>query len=254
MKVEKVLLISPPAFSSKLFEDINPLPPLGLGYIAAMLERGGINVKIVDSLIEGWHQRISVSKDIVGIGLTFQQIEDIIRSYAPDIVGISNLFSRQRKNAHQIAALAKKVDHSIITVMGGAHPTACPQMVMQDLAIDYVILGEGEQTIIDLIAFLQGRKTIEELDGIALRNDGELKIIPRTRFIEDLDLLPFPSRHLLNMEKYFGLKASHGLRKKSDFRPLLLQEDVQQSVRSVLLIKYGDIDLERDRQRTLLKR
>ena len=220
MKIKKVLLITPPAITLRKY-DINPLPPLGLAYIGAVLEREGIKVKVVDSLIEGWHSRRFIDGKIVIVGLDFKEIENIINSYQPDIVGISALFTKQRNNAHQIAAIVKKIDKSIITTMGGAHPTACPEMVMEDRNVDFVVIGEGEQTIIELVDFVEGRKTAADLDGVALRSNGNVKVIPKTKFIENLDELPFPARHLLGMEKYFGLSQSHGSRKRKRFSPII---------------------------------
>lgn len=220
-KIKKVLLFIPPAFTFKDNMDVNPLPPLGLGYLGAVLENAGIEVKIVDCLLEGWHDRVDIEKNLIRVGLPFERIEEIIRSFGPDMVGVNNLFTRQRENAHQIYALAKKANSGIITVAGGAHPTVMPELVLDDKNVDYVVLGEGDKTIIDLVGVIEGRKEISALDGIGYKENGQIKIIPKTKFIEDLDKLPFPARHLLNMEGYFGLKHSHGTRKKKRFSPII---------------------------------
>lgn len=220
-KIRKALLFIPPAFTFRDYLDINPLPPLGLGYIAAALELQDIEVKIVDCLMEGWHKRIKVDENIIRIGLDFNSIRKIIENYAPDIVGVNSLFTKQRQNAHKIYELAKEISEDIITVAGGAHPTVMPELVLSDKNIDYIILGEGEETIIDLINVIEGVKDISTLDGIGYREDREIRIIPKTKFILDLDKLPFPARHLLNMEKYFGLKMSHGARRKKKFSPII---------------------------------
>ena len=220
-KIKKVLLFIPPAFTFKDAIDVNPLPPLGLGYLGAVLENEGIEVKIVDCLLEGWNNRVDVADNIIRVGLPFNRIEEIIRSYGPDFVGVNNLFTKQRENAHQIYAVAKNVDKGIITVAGGAHPTVMPELVLADGNVDYVVLGEGDYTIIDLVGFIEGRKEVSTLDGVGYKDSGQIKILPKTKFIEDLDRLPFPARHLLNMEGYFGLKHSHGTRKKKRFSPIV---------------------------------
>jgi magnesium-protoporphyrin IX monomethyl ester (oxidative) cyclase len=220
-KIKKVLLFIPPAYTSKKRIDINPLPPLGLGYLGSVLEENDIEVEIVDCLLEGWYNRIEITDGVVRIGLSFEQIEDIIRDYGPDIVGVNNLFTKQRENAHRIYGIAKKIDKNIITIAGGAHPTAMPELALSDKKLDYVVLGEGEQTLIDLVRVIEGKQDFHMLDGVGYRENGNIKIIPKTRFIEDLDSLPFPARHLLNMEKYFGLKASHGERKYDRFSPII---------------------------------
>ncbi|MFQ5786620.1 MAG: B12-binding domain-containing radical SAM protein [Thermodesulfobacteriota bacterium] len=220
-KIKKVLLFVPPAYTLKEGIDINPLPPMGLGYLGSVLENNDIEVRIVDCLLEGWYNRDEISSSIIRIGMPFEQIEDIIKSYGPDIVGVNNLFTKQRENAHKIYSIVKKVDKNIITIAGGAHPTAMPEAVMSDGNLDYAVLGEGEQALIDLISVFEGRNDLSMLDGVAYRKNSETKILPKTRFIEDLDSIPFPARHLLNMEKYFGLKASHGERKYDRFTPII---------------------------------
>lgn len=220
-KIKKVLLFVPPAYTSEKRIDINPLPPLGLGYLGSVLENNNIEVKIVDCLLEGWHNRSKMTEDIIRIGLSFEQIEDIIRSYGPDIVGVNNLFTKQRENAHKIYAIAKKIDKNIITIAGGAHPTAMPEMVLSDQNLDYAVLGEGEESIIELIRTVENKSDFSVLDGIGCRENGNIRILLKTKFIENLDSIPFPARHLLNMEKYFGLKASHGERRHDRFSPII---------------------------------
>ncbi|MFC1904259.1 B12-binding domain-containing radical SAM protein [Chloroflexota bacterium] len=220
-KIKKVLLFIPPAFTFKDSLDVNPLPPLGLGYLGAVLENAGIEVKVVDCLMEGWNNRVEVAENIIRVGLPFDQIDEIIRSYGPDIVGVNNLFTKQRENAHKIYELAKRADSSIITIAGGAHPTVMPELVLADKNVDYVVLGEGDDTILDLVNVIEGKSDISSLDGVGYTENGLIRVIPKTKFITDLDRLPFPARHLLNMEKYFGLKASHGTRKKERFSPIV---------------------------------
>lgn len=220
-KIKKVLFFTPPAVTFKDNLDINPLPPLGLAYLGSVLERAGIETKIVDCLVEGWENRAELGGNIMRVGLGFDTIEKLIRDFSPDIVGVNNLFTRQRENAHKIYAMAKKVSKDIIVVAGGAHPTVLPENVLSDENVDYVVLGEGETTFPDLIGFIEGRAGISSLDGVGLRAGGVVKIIPKKRFISDLDAIPFPARHLLNMEKYFGLEASHGARKCRKFSPII---------------------------------
>ena len=195
-KIEKVLLFVPPAFTFKDRIDINPLPPLGLGYLGAVLENNGIEVKVVDCIVEGWHRRIEVEKNILRIGLPFEKIEEIIRNYGPDIVGVNSLFTVQRKNAGEIYKIAKKVDKNIISIAGGGHPTVMPELVLSDENVDYVVIGEGEDTIIDLIGVIEGEKSISDLDGVGYKENDKIRIIPKTKFIGDLDEIPFPARHL----------------------------------------------------------
>jgi magnesium-protoporphyrin IX monomethyl ester (oxidative) cyclase len=220
-KIKKVLLFIPPALTFKDDVDVNPLPPLGLGYLGAVLENHNIEVKIVDCLIEGWHTREDIAHNTLRIGLPFKEVGDIISDFNPDMVGVNSLFTRQRENAHHIYKLAKEFNPAIVTVAGGAHPSVMPELVMSDPNVDFAVLGEGEDTIIKLIDALEGRGDIADIDGIGFRTQNQIRINPKTKFITDVDTIPFPARHLLNMEKYIGLRESHGTRIKQRFSPVM---------------------------------
>jgi anaerobic magnesium-protoporphyrin IX monomethyl ester cyclase len=220
-KVKKVLLFIPPALTFGDYTDVNPIPPLGLGYVGAVLENRGIEVRIVDCLIEGWHRREEVTHNIVRIGLSFKDIEDIISDFHPDIVGVNSLFTKQRENAHHIYGIAKRLDSNVTTIAGGAHPTVMPELVMSDPNVDFVVIGEGEDTIIKLVDVLEERGEIGGMDGVGYRTKDGVIVSPKTTFIKDLDTIPFPARHLMHMEKYIGLKESHGTRKKDRFSPIM---------------------------------
>lgn len=221
MNIKKVLLFISPAFTSKREIDINPLPPLGLGYLAAVLESHGIDVKVYDCLIEGWDIREDVDQETVRIGSRFEMIERVIAEFKPDIVGVNALFTKQRENVHQIYGITKRLNRNIVTVAGGAHSTAMPELVMEDKNVDFVVLGEGEETLWDLILYLEGKKDRGELKGVAFRNEDKVEIIPKTNFIQNLDTISFPARQLLNLEKYFGLDVSHGQRRRRRFSPII---------------------------------
>lgn len=211
--ISRVLLFMPPAITNKVLIDINPAPPLGLGYIAAVLESMGIEVKIVDCLLEGWNNRIPVSNEIIRIGLSEDRITEIIREFNPDIISVNSQFTRQYKNAHAIYRLAKLINPEIITIAGGAHPSVMPEFALQDQNLDFVIIGEGEQAINELVSALSTDPTkVPSIDGLGYKVDGSIHINPKTHFIEDLDSILSPSWHLMNVERYFGLDVCHGKR------------------------------------------
>src|SRR3989338_4353739 len=100
--IKKILFITPPAFTFKNNLDINPLPPMGPGYIAAILEKEGYDVSIIDSLAMGWKNHEEVNGNMIRIGLSFREIAELIDRHKPDILGISNLFSKQSWNAYKL--------------------------------------------------------------------------------------------------------------------------------------------------------
>lgn len=213
--IKKVLLIQPPCTITKEYtKEIQP--PLGLAYIAAWIEKE-YDVRILDAACEGWKDEQPGPGGTITYGLSLEEIKRRIQDYRPDVVGVSCLFSMQHKNAHAVCQAAKETNPSVITVMGGAHPTALPELVLKDPNVDFCILGEGEYAFKDLLAFLCAGKDVSPLDAVAYKRKGSVIINPKTRYIQDLDELPFPARHLLPMEKYFEINLPHGV--SSRFKP-----------------------------------
>ncbi|WP_198003723.1 B12-binding domain-containing radical SAM protein [Methanococcoides burtonii] len=212
----------PPATTSKDNIDINPLPPIGLGYIASVIEKLGVEVKIIDCLMEGWNQREEIGDGLIRIGLSENQIRDIISDYQPDLVCVNNQFSKQYENAHLIYRLVKEVDSNIITQAGGGHPSVMPKETLQDQNLDFVVLGEGEIVVECFLRCLLNKDDdYSKIDGLGYKIDGQIIINPKTTYIEDLDSLQFPALHLMNLEHYFGLDMSHGKRHSKRFYPII---------------------------------
>jgi radical SAM superfamily enzyme YgiQ (UPF0313 family) len=211
------LLIQPPAFSNNDRSDMNPNAPLGLAYIGAMLEREGYEVSILDAFIEGWDQETRINEEKMVVGLTHQQMKEIIREKNPDVVGVTSMFTSQRKNAHLVAEIAKSVDPEIVVIVGGAHPTSAPEMVMVDPFMDVAVLGEGDNVIAPLLRCIEGNGILSGLDGLAYRDiEGAVVVVQKTTQVENLDDLPYPARHLLPMEKYFAAGIRHGGKGKGE--------------------------------------
>lgn len=199
----KVILINPPnSVDQKISFTVNVFQPLGLAYIAAVLEKNHYQVKILDALAEGFDQeKVIGSRRIVG--LSYSDIKKEIRRFQPDIVGIATPFSFQSLEAHKVADLVKQVNQQIITVTGGSHPTIQPEEMLKNKNVDYVIRGEGEYIMLDLIRAIEGKKSLRKIKSLSYRdNKGQIINNPRSEPIKDLDNLPFPARYLLPMEKY----------------------------------------------------
>lgn len=210
----KILLIEPPkTISASLMKRARPTaqPPLGLAYIAAVLENAGHEVQILDSIIEDAHcaTGTDIGSGMVRYGLNDDKIAKVIGDFYPDVVGVSAGLSIKYKDAKNVCRIAKEVMPSCTTIMGGAHPTSNPS-VLDDPNLDFTVLGEGDYACLELIEYLQGKRRFDMLDGIGMKVGGQIKIIPKTQFIMNLDLLPFPARHLLPIEKYWKVNLPHG--------------------------------------------
>lgn len=192
----KVLLINPPVSFDELFagggkEVGGNLPPLGIAYIAAYLEKNGIFVRIIDGMVDN------------------KKVDDIAKMTKEfDVVGITSItFFALR--AYEQAAAIKKLFPDKIVIMGGPHPTAMPQEVLSDGNIDVVVMGEGELTTLELVKHIEkkGLKDLDKIDGIAFRKKEKVKITKERKLIFKLDEIPFPARHLLPMNKYFAAEV-----------------------------------------------
>lgn len=221
MKVKKILLLVPPAFTFKVYRDINPLPPMGLGYLASVGENIGIEVKILDCLIRGWDYEVEASDTLIRVGLSDKKIKDYIMDFNPDLVGINCSFSRQHKLYHHILGLVKQVNPKCITVAGGAHVTVCPENILNDSACDFILIGEAEESFEKLLKFLNNGGDVKLIDGLGWRNNDKILINVKNRWIENLDSITFPAYHIMELERYFALDVSHGLRHKNKFCPII---------------------------------
>lgn len=223
VNIKKVLLIATPAFTFKSPRDVNPLPPIGLGYLASVVENMGIEVRIADCLVLGWNHEEEINDEIVRVGLSDSEIETLVGTFDPDVVGINCQFSRQHRIYHRIFSLIKKVKPECITIAGGAHATVCANEVLGDPNCDFVIIGEAENSFRDLVLFLNAKEDINpgDIDGLGWKNAGKICINEKKKWISDLDSLPLPAFHLMSLPKYFGLAQSHGRRHRKKFMPIV---------------------------------
>ena len=190
----RVMLINPPviAYQKKrsIFPVINNLffnsPPLGLAYIAAVLEREKIPVAIIDAAVER---------------LSLKHLLHRIKKFDPDVIGITsttNLFDSALETANKI----KEYSLNAKLILGGSHFSANPRHALSYGLFDIGIKGEGEVTFLELIRTLDRNDGLHKVKGLALRKRDEVFFTEPREFIEDLDSLPFPARHLLPMERY----------------------------------------------------
>jgi anaerobic magnesium-protoporphyrin IX monomethyl ester cyclase len=201
----RVCLINPPRLHPKLWGKPNVFQPLGIAYVAAVLERQS-KVCIIDSPTEGWGNLQQVDGTKYRVGLKNEEIKDRIGQWSPDVVGINIPFSGWSKGAFEVASIVKKIDKDIVTVLDGQYPSARPEECVTDPNIDFAVIGEGEYTISELVNELKegSTQTLRKIKGLAFLENGKTVITPPRPAIEDLDSLPFPARHLLPMDKYFA--------------------------------------------------
>lgn len=202
----KVLLIHP--FLTVIEDDpAGVTSTLGLGYLAAYLEKEKIPVEILDIAAEGIGNVRKIGKKL-RYGLSEKEIKNRVKKISPDIVGITCISTLHAHDAHETARLIKEVNKNIIVVAGGAHPSSNPQEVLKDKNFDIVVKGEGELTLSEIVKNIIEGKELKNIAGTFVRNGGKIIENQPRPFIKDVDTLPFPARHLLPMEIYLKEIAS----------------------------------------------
>jgi anaerobic magnesium-protoporphyrin IX monomethyl ester cyclase len=165
--------------------------PLGIGYLGAVLHKNNFQVNVIDC------QAYNLSQ---------QQVREELSKFKPDIVGITST-TLTYKSALKIAKNAKEVCPNCITAIGGSHVTFWDDKALQEEpALDVVVRGEGEQTMLEIAQRVENHQALDDIIGTTCREDDKIKKNPDRHFLEDLDSLPFPALHLWkhsdNLRKY----------------------------------------------------
>jgi len=179
----KILLIRPNS------EIPSAAPPMGLLYLAAYIrEYSDHSVEIYDARN---HEK------------TLKETIEAIKISNPDIVGITG-FSMEAREIHQLAANSKKMFPDKPVVVGGPYATSQPMDLMEDINVDFAVIGEGERSALKLFDAISNGSGFEDVNEIAYRVNGEVKRTMPVDFIMDLDEIPFPAWDLVDIESYLS--------------------------------------------------
>lgn len=208
-----VTLLRPPLLVPT-WSDSGPLtPPIGPAYLAASLIQAGHEARIVDGVGENPYQITSLFGDtVMAIGLKSEEIVDRIQ---PDteLIGVSCMFSQDWPEIRRLVGLVRKRFPDVPIVMGGEHITAVPEFTLTSTPeVAACVIGEGEETIVDIANAFEARRSWDDIPGIMLRSsDGGVKATgPRTR-IRNLDDIPWPAWHLVPVNAYLDGGFSFGV-------------------------------------------
>lgn len=180
----RILLIKPPSQNQKTFS-----LPLGLAYIASYLEKNNYQVKIIDSRASKYKKK---------------DIKKEIKKFNPDAVGATAI-TTTLFDAFDVVKMAKEYNPNCLTVLGGAHPTVRAKETLELCKdVDIIVRGEGEITFADILEKYETKNgnDLSKVQGITFRDNGKIIQTKDRPPIEDLDALPFPAYHLLNMDDY----------------------------------------------------
>lgn len=162
-------------------------PPLGLAYVCAAASQAGHAVRILDAAEWAW-----------------DKLAQEVAREAPDVVGIT-CWTIERGQAFRAARVAKEFAPNAIVIMGGPHATAFPRHMFIQAPVDYVVLGEGEQTICQLLEAVENGQDVSSIKGIAYKRDGAFFATERREYIEDLNSIPLIMHGQFDYGKYNGL-------------------------------------------------
>jgi anaerobic magnesium-protoporphyrin IX monomethyl ester cyclase len=166
---------------------IGILPPLGLGYIAAVLQQSGHTVKIVDTRLDP---------------ITEQSGREIVQ-FAPDLVGIS-IFVISEVEGYSLATQIRALMPRVPIVMGGPQVSYFPRAPLERCpAVDITVPGEGEHVMAELVSVLQNGGDISRVSGIYYRDQsGKIVATQQNHSVPNLEELPEPARELFDLQRY----------------------------------------------------
>jgi anaerobic magnesium-protoporphyrin IX monomethyl ester cyclase len=168
-----------------------PFALLGLGYLAAVLEKNNYNVDVIDCQV---------------LNLSPEEFRTEISKRQPDIVGVTSS-TLTYQSGLKLIKIAKQACPNCITIAGGSHVTFWDDKALQECPeLDIVVRREGENTMLELVQRIELEKSYDDVLGTTCRKDDKIIRNPDRSYIEDLDSLPFPARHLWPMEKFRELE------------------------------------------------
>jgi len=185
----RVLFIhGPRKFWPFIHEQDNYLVPQNLICLAAYLRRENIECKIIDCL---------------PLHLGYKSLAKRIIEYEPDVVAVGENHSMYASEALKVLRLTKSIDSEIVTIAGGTHFANTVEWTLSSGVVDYVVIGEGEETLLELIRHIQDDESnVDKVRGIAFKRDGETTLTEPRPLIENLDTLPMPAYDMLPMNLY----------------------------------------------------
>lgn len=187
----RIALVNPPPLKGVYHHQL--YLPLGLAYLAAVLEDANYEVKVIDC---------------PAMGINHEKLGAELSSFEPLIVGITSM-TPTIKSALLSANIAKKACPETMVVLGGPHVTFMDKEVLaNEDAVDVVVRGEGEKTFLDLAQKSCSQKDLRKVAGITFRHNNEIVRNPDREYIQNLDELPRPSYKHFKLDKYrlFGRK------------------------------------------------
>ncbi|MBW8000472.1 MAG: B12-binding domain-containing radical SAM protein [Planctomycetes bacterium] len=182
------------------------IPPIGLGYIATAIDNAGYSFDLID---------LDVNKQGVNV------LEERFSQIQYDVVLMGCIITGY-KMVKQISACIKKFSPEATIILGNTVGSSIPEHLLENNPIDIIVLGEGDETVVELLGTLKSRASLESCRGIAYRDNGNIVYSGARERIKNLDSLPIINWDLFDVEKYIN-----GFRNAVDESSPLATKDVR---------------------------
>ena len=181
----KIALVIPPP--QKAGPTWCPNLPIGLAYLAAVLEKSGHEVTVIDC---------------PALEIDHKKLEAKIATFEPNVVGITSL-TPMTQSTFLAVHVAKETCPNAIVILGGPHATFMDEQILSENSeVDVVVRGEGEQTLLELMRHVFSFGDLHGIAGITFRKNGQIIRTPNRPFIQNLDELPRPAYEHFQLRKY----------------------------------------------------
>lgn len=211
----KITLVRPPSLQLGMSLSVNgSILPIGLAYVAAVLRDAGHELAVIDAPGEALDRFIEVESPIgklLANGLTADEIIDRL-DIQTEILAITHMFLHEWPTIREIAEKAKAKVPGLVVILGGENSTAFWKTILEETdVIDYCVLGEGEATIVELVARLQANLPVDDLPGVASRSSTNHPSNQLAERMTQVDSIPRPAWELFPVERYMQTADNYGV-------------------------------------------
>ncbi len=217
----KVCLIEPPKFVSLTnFVSTISMPPIGLAYIAAAIREEGHDVIVVDAPGSAPRDYHTFKGEIRVRGLTQKQIIERIPSDV-QVIGLGCMFTSHWVYVRELVTKIRELFPNVYILMGGEHVTGFPEYSLEQAPLDGVVMGEGEETIVQLLEHIEKKLPLDDVAGIAYKtSEGLVRVNSRRNRMKGIDSIAKPAWDLFDIDKYNEVNQPHGS-SHGKFMPML---------------------------------
>lgn len=204
-----VCFVRPPGVQTFRIGTSTLVPPLGLAYVVAAVEASGLAVHVIDAVTEAPTTHTGYFQGYL-VGLPLDEVAARIPA-AARAVGITCMFTHEWPMVTHLVRCIKRRRPDLAVVVGGEHVTATPEFSLATSQADALVLGEGEETAVELFEALTSEKRLDGIEGIAFRRDGEIVVNRRRARRTALEDIPRPAWHRFDLRTYHAHRFIGGV-------------------------------------------